>query len=302
MFTLPPKLVEKLDPYNMDFLGAMEIKELWQGLRRGMFVGPFILIHILAIIATIAELMMREKVPHNAFSGFLNIIHIFTSGPFWMVTGIVCGILMPLGGIILMSPEMEDGNHELLQMSHLSRWSIVRGKWLGLWGLCLLTLSSLLPYLIVRYFQGGMDIGRNIALLSTTIGLSGILSAITIGASAYKTVGGRIIMFILMTASMIFGSAPAMSFAAMRANGCGLFYHINAIAAAFCFTMLGLSLARSRIRLKVHQYEMKPSSMVTGLTLFTPFMAGNIVMKSDITPKSTGPLTGLMADGGKWTS
>ncbi len=321
MFTLSPKLLEKLDPYNMDFLGPMEIKELWQGLRRGMFVWPFICIHILAILATIAELVTRHRVPYDEFSGFLNVFHIFTSGPFWLVIGVICGILMPLGGLILMSPEMEDGNHELLQMTHLSRWSVVRGKWFGLWGLCLLTLSSMLPYLIVRYFQGGMDIGRNIALLSTTVGLSAILSAIAIGASAYKTVGGRLIILIIMSASLVFSSAPAMSFAAMRTNSCGLFYHFNALSAAFCFTALGLSLARSRIRLKVHQYEVKPSSVVTGLILFTPFVAGIttamtvgylgglalifigiVSMKSDTTPKSTGQLPGVMADGDKWAS
>ena len=37
-----------------------------------------------------------------------------------------------------------------------------------------------------------------------------------------------------------------------------------------CYTVFGLALARSRIRLVVHHYEVKPSWMVIGLLIFTP--------------------------------
>ena len=41
-------------------LGPMTVKELRQGLRRGIFIYPFIGIHLLAIVAMVAEFQMKE--------------------------------------------------------------------------------------------------------------------------------------------------------------------------------------------------------------------------------------------------
>ena len=46
------------------------------------------------------------------------------------------------------------------------------------------------------------------------------------------------------------------------------------MAGTICYTTLGLALARSRLRLVIHAYEVKPSFMVVGLLIFTPFVVG----------------------------
>ena len=53
----------------------------------------------------------------------------------------------------------------------------------------------------------------------------------------------------------------------------GILSNLNALAGALCYIVLGLSLARSRIRLVVHQYELKPSWMMIGILIITPFVA-----------------------------
>ena len=150
-------------------LGPMTVKELRQGLRRGMFVYPFLGIHLLAVVAMAVEFQMAEVEEYTEYAGDSEPVPVhpgdpWFSGPFWAVAGAVCLILMPLGGLALMGQELEEGNHELLLMTPLSRWKVVRGKFLALWVLCLLTFVSLLPYMIVRYLNGGMDTWRNIAM------------------------------------------------------------------------------------------------------------------------------------------
>ena len=45
---------------------------------------------------------------------------------------------------------------------------------------------------------------------------------------------------------------------------------VSRLSVAFCYIILGLALARSRIRLVVHHYEVKPSWMIFGTLLLTP--------------------------------
>lgn len=270
---------ETIDPLfnNRDLperLGPMTVKELRQGLRRGMFVFPFLGIHVLAVVAMVAEFTTDIGEVTTEHTGTLNLL-LFTpamwSGWFWLVTGFVCLLLMPLGGLALMGQELDEGNHELLLMTPLSRWKVVRGKFLALWGLCLLTFSSLLPYVIVRYFIGGIDVPRNIMLALTVVLFSAMMASGAIGASSYTKIFSRICILVLFSGSML--ASLAIVLAAAGSRDVGVFmWHFNAFAAAFCYIVFGLALARSRIRLVVHHYEVKPSWMMIGLLFFTPFV------------------------------
>jgi hypothetical protein len=254
----------------------MTVKELRQGLRRGMFIYPFIGIHVLAVVAMVAEFKMKEVETFTEYAGVLNLLLFLPgnmfSGMFWAVTGAVCLFFMPLGGLALMGQELEEGNHELLLMTPLSRWKVVRGKFLALWGLCLLTFSSLLPYMIVRYLIGGLDIWRNLAMGLTVVLFSGMMAAGAIGASSFTSIAGRIGTLILFVGSMLSSIAIVCGFSGGITDGAGVVFHLNALSAAFCYIIFGLALARSRIRLVVHHYEVKPSWMIIGLLLFTPFV------------------------------
>jgi len=257
-----------------DCFGAMTVKELRQGLRRGMFIVPFILIQLFAVLAMVAEFNLGDV---EAFSGKIGVFNVglfFSSGPFWMVAGLICVLVMPLGGLVLMGQELEDGNHELLLMTPLSRWRVVRGKFLAMWGLCLVTFVSLLPYLIVRYFIGGIETWRNVVLALSVVLGSGLFCTGAIGASAFRSLAGKIAVLVLFFGSMATSGVIALVVSAFRTDGCGIIYHINALSLLICYGIFGLALARSRIRLVVHHYEVKPSWMVMGLLVFTPLVVG----------------------------
>ena len=252
--------------------GAMTVKELRQGLRRGMFVVPFIVIQLLAVVATLMEFYMGDVESYSAHEGVFNPALFLNSGVFWAVAGFVCVIIMPLGGLALMGQELEEGNHELLLMTPLTRWRVVRGKFLAMWGICLVTFVSLLPYLIVRYFIGGIDAWRNVIMALSVICASAVMCAGAIGASSFRTMlakGAVLTLFFLSFCAA--GLAPLM-WSAHNTDGCGVLYHINALAFGCSYTLLGLALARSQIRLVVHNYEVKPSWMVLGLFVITPIV------------------------------
>lgn len=283
-----------------DRFGAMLVKELRQNLRRGSFVYPFLAIQALAVIALVVEFQQGSGATFEKYSGMLNLAMLGEAGPFWWIVTLVCAGVMPIGGLILMGQELDDGNHELLLLTRLNRWKVVRGKFLTLWGLCVLTFVSLLPYVIVRYNVGAIEVRDELALSLSVVALSAMIAAGAIGASSFKRLLARIGVFLLFVGSMLLGCGIPLAAAAGVTQGCGVFYHLNALAAAACYTLLGLSLARSRLRLVVHAYEVKPSFMVVGLLVFAPFV---IAMATAMTGGFGGfvglvgmALVGLFAD------
>ncbi|MEM1084476.1 MAG: ABC transporter permease subunit [Verrucomicrobiota bacterium] len=257
-----------------DRFGPMLVKEMRQNMRRGSFVVPFLCMHVLAVAAVVLEFQTGAQDRFSELVGMLNLEMLFNSGPLWIAITVICAIIMPLGGLILMGQELDEGNHELLLLTKLSRWKVVRGKFLSLWSLCVLTLFSLLPYVIVRYQIGGVELTRDIACTFSVLGLSAVMCAGAIGASSFRGLGGRIATMLLFVASAMISGGVAIAASGGFDRGAGVFWHLNALAATFCFTMMGLGLARSRLRLVVHAYEVKPSFMVVGLLIFTPFVVG----------------------------
>lgn len=252
----------------------MTAKELRQSLRRGSFVYPFLAIQLLAVVAIAAEFQLGHAAESSPYNGMLNLELLGTSGPFWMVVAAVCLVVMPMGGVILMGQELEEGNHELLLLTKLDRWKVVLGKFITLWGLCALTFVSLLPYVVVRYMVGGIEWWHEAACAGTILGGSAMISAGAIGASAFRRIGVRVAVLALFLASMLAGCAAPLFAIGAQSKGCGWLYHITALAAVIAYTLVGLALARSRLRLSVLAYEMNPSGMIIGLMVFAPFVVG----------------------------
>ncbi|WP_367871067.1 hypothetical protein [Luteolibacter sp. Populi] len=257
-----------------DRFGAMLVKELRQNMRRSSFVYPFLGIHLFAIIALLMEFQGDASYSFQKHAGMLNVELLWESGPFWIVVSLICAVVMPLGGLVLMGQELDEGNHELLLLTKLSRWKVVRGKFLTLWGLTVLTFVSLLPYVIVRYNVGAIEVLRELACSLTVVGLSAMMCAGAIGASSFRGLLARIGVMFLFIGSMVVGCGIPIGAAGGVTSKAGVLFHLNAIAATLCYTTLGLSLARSRLRLVIHAYEVKPSYMVVGLLVFTPFVVG----------------------------
>jgi hypothetical protein len=70
------------------------------------------------------------------------------------------------------------------------------------------------------------------------------------------------------------GCGIPLGAAAGVSRGCGWIYHLTVITAVIAYTLVGLALARSRLRLSVMVFEVNPSSMIIGLMIFAPFALG----------------------------
>jgi hypothetical protein len=261
----------------------MSVKELRQSLRRSSFIYPFICIHLFAIVAIFFE--FEFKISSGGSMAAIFLWDPDYIGPFWWVAMLVCGILMPLSGLFLMPQEIEEGNHEILLLTCLNRWQIVFGKFLTLWVLSLLTLTSLLPYIIIRYFIGGIEWLNELANTGTVISVAAIISALSIAASGFPNLASKLAIFCFLMFSVITGGgismiggviwmdkAEATKFAPLSIT----FYHFCAIIVVGCYVILGLLVARSRLRLATFNFEIKPSSLLMIIIGLAPFIVGMV--------------------------
>ncbi len=261
-----------------DRVSPMGIKELRQGMRRKTFIVPFILTHFLAGVAILLECRNAElsKLSSQAeMGGILNPLPFWDpSRPFWMVAAFVCVLMIPFSGLNLVSQELKDENHELLQMSNLSRWNIILGKFISLWGLSLLTILSLAPYSCMRYFIGGVNISVAMAAMVSLVFASGMNCAIVLAISAFQSTRGRIGMFIVVYGSVALSLFIALASANGRSNGFGILYSVNAVVSSLSVMVMALSLARARLRLIVTNFETRPSTNLIGAFIVCPFVVG----------------------------
>lgn len=252
-----------------DRFDPMTVKELRQNLRRSSFVGPFLGVHCLAALALAAELIGGAGAAGSGAPWWMT-----APGPLWLLIYLVCVLILPMGGLVMMSEELDEGNHELLQLTRVRRWRVVFGKFLTLWGLSLVTVVSLLPYVIVRYLVGGVEWWHEVSHVAAALGAAAVVGAGAIGASSFRSPGGRAAVFLLYLASASAGCGIPIGVASAIFGADGIYARFTALAAVLGYAVIGLSLARSRMRLAFLAYEVKPSGTVVGILIFAPFFIG----------------------------
>ena len=254
-----------------DWLPAMLVKELRQGMRATMFVTPFIAVQFMAALAVAFEAQSGSS------TGVTSV--------FWLVAFSVVGVIMPFRGFAALREESDGGNSALLMLGGLSRWQIVMGKWLVQMVLCGLTMLSLMPYLLVRYFLGGFEIIPNLVMVVNVLFCSAGVSACIIGASGYRAVPLRFIVaaigsfWVLLSGGFIYGGLLATQLgASMRMDSKVWITGLCALGGQVLYTITGMQLGRAHLKLYLLPYEIAPTRSVVSLMIFLPFilLAGSI--------------------------
>lgn len=249
------------------------VKELRQGLRSPFFVLPFILLHACALLALSSEYADGRAVAAGSHT-VARFTVIREAGAFWSVTAILVAIVMPLRTFASLHDECRGGQSELLLLGGLSRWHIVRGKWLVQMIFCGLALVSLTPYLLVRYFFGGFNlIGNGLTLLNVA-GAASAMSACLIGASGYRSLttrflaatvcSGWIVVVTLMIQGVIAATGSRAGISAYSIF-CGFLFFL-------LYTVAGLQLGRAHIKVYLLPFEMSPGSTILVLMIIFPFL------------------------------
>ncbi|RBP37685.1 hypothetical protein DES53_11367 [Roseimicrobium gellanilyticum] len=196
--TVAPRAPERILPNGMDFadwLSPILVKELRQGLKTKMFITTFILIQVVMILITGLQLLEVAHGGSGSADGF--------SGFFAAFIWIPLLILMPARGLTAVSEELKVNTLDLVQLTHLTAFRIVLGKWVALIAQTLLVVTAILPYAVLRYFFGEVDIVSDL----TGIGIM-MLASMVLTAGALALSSAHIALRILVVLGLFF----AMSF------------------------------------------------------------------------------------------
>ena len=160
-----------------DWLSPMLVKELRQGVRTKVFVSMFILLQALLLTVTAFSLLYAS----------VSIRAEGTSTFFWMMVAFPVLIVLPMGGLNAIGGEVKANTLELIFLTRLTAWRIIVGKWLAIFVQSLLLVCTVLPYLVLRYFIGGINVSVELAILGVMLALSAVFSACSVGISGYPT-------------------------------------------------------------------------------------------------------------------
>ena len=164
-----------LDDFS-DRLPPMLVKELRQGLRARIFVAVFLglqlFLGLVMLLATTASGL------DGAGQVISQIIFLFFS--------LAVLVVQPLRGMNALYGEIKSSTIDMMVLTRLSARRIVIGKWAAVVGQTLLLFISIVPYLILRYFFGGMNLFAEILALFSLFVLSSCLTAFNVGFSSNK--------------------------------------------------------------------------------------------------------------------
>lgn len=176
----PPNAPARANDFP-DWVPAMLVKELRQNLRAKGFIGAFVVFHLLTALA------FWWTIEINSASG-LRETFTWLNGSFWALLNIVLLLAVPLRGMGALRIEMENRTLDLLVLTRMSAWRIVVGKWIAIVAQAGLFLVALLPYGMVRYFFGAVDLAGDLVQVGWLFLISCALSAATIWISSMPKV------------------------------------------------------------------------------------------------------------------
>lgn len=157
-----------------DKLSPMLVKELRQGMRARSFTMLFLVFQcLLALILLTAGASFESDGAGAAASGI-----IFT------MFSIAVLFIQPMRGVNALSSEITGNTIEMMVLTRLSASRIVFGKWIAIVSQSALILTTIVPYLILRYFFGGMVLIGELVFLALIFLTSMALTAVMVGFSA----------------------------------------------------------------------------------------------------------------------
>lgn len=164
-----------LNPISGD-LNAILIKELRQELRVRGFVWSFIGFHIAMIVITLSSFAVSES--QRGWTMLMS------PTLFWMMLAIPLFISVPVRALTAFRKEANAKELELIFLTPTSSWQIVFYKWLALCLQGILLLTAALPYVIVRYVVGSLDLLDAFTSLGLLLLIAMLLAAAALVFSA----------------------------------------------------------------------------------------------------------------------
>jgi len=244
MTSTGPATVPKPAPWPGDdfpaWLSPMLVKELRQGVQSGAFAWTFILLQVGMFLLMAFWLLYRSEAP----GGRLDVNQTF-HGFFWSLFGIAATCVLPLRASGSMAAERVGNTLDLLRLTHLSSTQIVVGKWIAVMAQVLLIATAVLPYLVLQYFFGGLDLVTDLFSFVVVLLVAAVMTAGSLATAGQSPlIRGLVVMFLIigvpnaLGGSSVLGAAtlspwsslPAIFAVAALLTGAMLVYAAAAIA------------------------------------------------------------------------
>ena len=220
-----------------DWISPMLVKELRQGMRSRLFLVSFMAVQTAMIILAVLGLTTTKMGDPSSTVTFF----------YWLIIGAPLLFVMPFSGLNSISGERKENTLELIFLSRLTARRIVAGKWLAIMAQTFLLVTSILPYAVLRYYLGGVDLVRDLSTLAWLLLASALFTAITIAISpATGRFGRALIPIAFLVGSQFFGivflnpfASPLSGMSKPGAPGLGLSIAVCLLMAViFLFVML----------------------------------------------------------------
>jgi hypothetical protein len=157
-----------------DWLSPMIVKELRQGLRTWIFVGSFIVLQAVLVMT----LMISSSSGNEEAASYF----------FWMLVAFILVFVVPLRGYNALAGEIKGQTLDALVLTRLSAFRIAFGKWAALVLQAALIAISVLPYVVLRYFGGGVNLLSELRGLFLFWMLSAAMASVAVACSALSSV------------------------------------------------------------------------------------------------------------------
>ena len=260
------------------WISPMLVKELRQGVQSGAFAWTFILLQV-------AMFLLMTFWVLNRSAGLQSRIEVnqFFHGFFWMLFGLAAVIALPMRAAGSMAAERMGNTLDLLRLTHLSSTQIVVGKWLAVMAQVLLIATAVLPYLVLQYFFGGLDLVTDLFSFVVVLLVAAVMTAASMAAAGQSPVTRGLLiplLFIgvsnsLLGVGSVFGTAILSPWSALPA--------ILAVAALLTAVMLVYAAAAIAPPAENHAARVRVLALVaTGLALvagawFGPISASFVI-------------------------
>ncbi len=153
-----------------DWISPILVKELRQGLKTRMFVMAFVAVQLVMTLLLGLRILVQEAGDDSFTSPLFD-------GLLWTALGILMLVIMPLRGLSSISEETKANTLDLLALTRMGSFRIVFGKWLALVVQTLLLTVAVLPYAVLRYFFGRVDVVGDLQMLGLMLLGSAVLTA-----------------------------------------------------------------------------------------------------------------------------
>ena len=167
------------------------VKELRQGLRTPSFIL------LVSIVPSLLSFFFLFSFIINPLDGEPFISPDGCQIIFWVTMVVALLFIMPLRASTSIRNELLTRNNELLLLTRQSAGRIVLGKWISFMAQSLLIAFISLPFFLIRYYYGEINLVQDVTLFFLLYLGSGMLTAYTLWASAMPSLM-RIIAFSLM--------------------------------------------------------------------------------------------------------